>query len=401
MSRKMALVICEAFYPEDFIINDLVKTWKKNGYNIEVLTRTPSYPFGKVFKGYKNKVYQKTLYDDITVHRFPVITGYQKSGAIKILNYFSFIFFGTITALFIGKKYDKVFIYQTGPLTVALPGVFLKMFYSVKLGIWTQDLWPDTVYAYGFKKTYFSQLLLNSLVKFVYKRCDKIFVSCYGFQKPLKMLVPKMDIHWVPNWPMVANNNDTIGPIKLPGSFNFTFTGNVGKVQNLEIVIKAFKEISDSHPDVFLNIVGDGSNLKALKQLVDKDGINNVNFTGRRPIEEMGSFFEASDVLFLSLVKSPLYNIMIPSKFPTYLTAHKPIFAIMEGEIPNMIKEFKIGFDASPDHLDQIVEGFRYFLDLSKTERLYLSQNSELLLESRFSKEKAVNTFEDHFWSMG
>ena len=59
MNSKKALVLGEAFYPEDFIINDLVKDWEKDGYKFEVLTRTPSYPFGKVYKGYKNKIYQK------------------------------------------------------------------------------------------------------------------------------------------------------------------------------------------------------------------------------------------------------------------------------------------------------------------------------------------------------
>ena len=53
------LIIGEAFYPEEFPINDLVKEWEKAGYQLEVLTRSPSYPFGKVFKGYKNKLYQK------------------------------------------------------------------------------------------------------------------------------------------------------------------------------------------------------------------------------------------------------------------------------------------------------------------------------------------------------
>ena len=51
---KKALVLCEVFHPEDFLINDLVQEWEKKGYELEVLTRVPSYPFGKVYNGYKN-----------------------------------------------------------------------------------------------------------------------------------------------------------------------------------------------------------------------------------------------------------------------------------------------------------------------------------------------------------
>lgn len=61
--RKKVLVLGEAFYPEDFLINDLVREWEKDGYQFEVLTRAPSYPFGKVYEGYKNKIYQTTCFN--------------------------------------------------------------------------------------------------------------------------------------------------------------------------------------------------------------------------------------------------------------------------------------------------------------------------------------------------
>ena len=114
---KKILIIGEAFYPETFLINDLVEEWEKEGYAIEVLTRAPSYPFGKVYQGYKNKIYQTTYFNTVKVHRFPVIQGYHKSVFRKVLNYISFVFWSFWIVLFIGKRFDKVFISQTGPLT--------------------------------------------------------------------------------------------------------------------------------------------------------------------------------------------------------------------------------------------------------------------------------------------
>lgn len=58
--KKKALIIGEAFYPEDFLINDLVQEWEKDKYEFAVLTRAPSYPFGKVYEGYKT-VYIRLL----------------------------------------------------------------------------------------------------------------------------------------------------------------------------------------------------------------------------------------------------------------------------------------------------------------------------------------------------
>jgi uncharacterized protein with PQ loop repeat len=147
------LVICEVFYPEEFLINELVKEWDLAGYRLEILTRTPSYPFGKVFHGYKNKLYQKEKWGNIVIRRFPVIPGYKRSLPIKILNYLSFVLFGSIIALFISKRYNRVFIYHTGPLSIAIPGILINKISKAPVTIWSFDLWPATVYAYGFKKT--------------------------------------------------------------------------------------------------------------------------------------------------------------------------------------------------------------------------------------------------------
>ena len=220
-AAKKLLVICEAFYPEDFLINDLVHEWEKNNYQFEVLTRTPSYPYGKVYEGYKNKFYQITYFNSIKIHRFPVLQGYEKSTIVKILNYFSFVFWSCLTIFFIGRRFDRIFIYQTGPLTLATAGIIHKKLFKSKITIWTQDLWPETVYAYGFKKTKVLSYFLDKFVKWIYSNCDNILVSCEGFKERIRRFVPQKKISFIPNWSLLeyAPKMD----IKLPGKYNFTF----------------------------------------------------------------------------------------------------------------------------------------------------------------------------------
>jgi glycosyltransferase involved in cell wall biosynthesis len=52
--------------------------------------------------------------------------------------------------------------------------------------------------------------------------------------------------------------------------------GNIGKVQNLENVIRGFALAAKSHDRIRLNIIGDGSNLEALKKIVKEESIANV-----------------------------------------------------------------------------------------------------------------------------
>ena len=397
MKKKKARVIGEAFYPEDFLINDLVQEWEKGQYEFEVLTRTPSYPFGKIYKGYKNKIYQTTYFNTIKVHRFPVIQGYEKSLLIKILNYFSFVFWSFWVILFIGNRFDRVFIYQTGPLTLATAGIVLKKVYKAKVTIWTQDLWPETVYAYGFKKTRFLCFCLEHFVKWIYKNCDHILVSCEGFIERLHNYVPEKDITFVPNWSLMKyspNQNR-----RLSGKFNFTFAGNIGKVQNLDNIVRGFSKFTQKgYSEVYLNIIGDGSYLTELQELVKKENICNVNFLGRKPLSEMSDYYASSDVLIISLKDTPLYEIMIPSKFQAYLATHKPIYAIFKGEIKKIVEEYGLGIVAHPSNIEEIAAGLEAFLNLSDIQMKSISENSLRLLNSVFNREKIIEQINSIYW---
>lgn len=394
---KKLLVLGEAFYPEDFLINDLVHEWEQEGRQVEVLTRAPSYPFGKVYKGYRNKIYQTTFFNTVKVHRFPVMQGYERSTLIKILNYFSFVFWSFWVILFIGRRFDRVFIYQTGPLTLATAGVLMKKFFGSKVVIWTQDLWPETVYAYGFKKTRILSFCLDHFVKWVYKNCDFIFVSCEGFKERIKRYVPNKDIVFVPNWSLMEYKPQ--GTVKLPGRFNFTFAGNIGKVQNLEYVVRGFGIFVETHTDSYLNIIGNGSFLNELKEIVKDESIPNINFTGRVPLSEMSDYYQASDVLIISLKDVPLYEIMIPSKFQAYLATYKPIYAIFNGEVRRMVEQYGIGFGARPTDLEDIAAGFSHFLNLSSDEKERMMNNEMRMENEVFNRNKIIDRINLLVWS--
>jgi len=394
---KKALVITEVFHPEDFIINDLVDSWLCQGYELEILTRNPSYPLGNVFKGFKNRIYNKSIYKSAVIHRFLVIPGYQNSLIIKLLNYINYIFFSFFFLIFKGRCFNKIFIYQTGPLTNAFSPVLLKPLYNYKITIWCQDLWPDTIYAYGLKKTKMVNFILTSLVKFIYNGCDIILISCNGFKEKIEdLLIKPKSIFWVPNWPLI--NGSSNEKAALPTGFNFTFAGNIGKVQNLDNVVRAFKAVSFKYPETYLNIIGDGSFLDELKTICVSEKITNVNFKGRKPLSSMPSYFAASDVLLISLLDVPLYEIMIPSKFQTYLTTNKPIYSIMKGEVSEMVLQYNIGISAHPSSIKSIEKGFIELLVSPKRKLEIFSNNSLALLKDRFDETKTKKYLHNLFW---
>jgi hypothetical protein len=292
-------------------------SWKNKGYDVDVLTLAPTYPLGRVFSGYKNSFFRKDEYQGINIFRLRAVTGYRDSAIKKILKYINFMIFGSITAIFIGRRYDYVFGFNLGSLTDMLPAVVIRKLYKKPTMFWVQDVWPDSVYAYGFKKTKILSTLLDAFVKFMHHNITAIAISSKGFESKLEPYIKKdLKFTYAPNW---ADDLDMdMNPVILSKTqkVHFTFAGNIGKVQNLENIIDAFLLLSDEcQKKAQLNIVGDGSNLVNLKNISNDSP--NIIFHGKQKREDMAKFYKASDFLIVSLIDKPIFSVTVPAKTQT------------------------------------------------------------------------------------
>jgi len=391
--KKKILIVSEYFYPEEFKINEIAIEWQKKGYEVDILTNVPTYPAGKIFDGYENRWYQKDSYEGMNIFRVKAITGYKESIFKKLLKYFAFMFIGSFVALKIGKKYDYIFGFDIAALTSMTPAILLQKFYKKRVTIWVQDIWPDSVYAYGFKKTKVLSFFLNSFVKFIYRNSTNFAISGKGFLQKVELYLDEdKEIKYLPNWADDIEVTTTKFSFSDDKKVHFTFAGNVGSVQNLENVINAFALLDESLlMKAQLNIIGDGSYLDTLTELVENKGIKNVVFWGRQPRNDMYKYFKASDFLIVSLIDKPIFSLTVPAKTQTYIAMEKPIIAILKGDAATIIDENKLGFSVSPDDLDAIKNIFVKSITLSKNERETLSKNAKKLTQTLFNKDKIID----------
>jgi glycosyltransferase involved in cell wall biosynthesis len=387
--KLKVLIITERFYPEEFIVNDLAAGWAAGDFSVDALTQAPSYPAGRLFPGYGNAVFSSENWKGINIFRFFTVTGYKDSLALKLLNYVSFVVAGTVAALFKARGYDRIFVYQTGPLTLAIPAVIAGRLYGIPVTIWTQDIWPDMVYSYGFKKTRLLDWFLGLIIRFVYANCAEILVSCEGFGRRIEEYVAGARITHCPNWPTVIPDGGT-ERMPLPAGFNFTFAGNVGKLQNLENILRGFALAVKKQPELRLNIVGDGSHLEALKAIAKDEGVAGVTFWGRYASHQMPAFFRASDVMIVALSNTPGLNLVVPAKFQAYLAFHKPVFAVMNGEVKRLVEEHGIGLSADPDSPEGIRDGFLEFYFRRQGGTDSFAANARRLLETQYDRARII-----------
>jgi glycosyltransferase involved in cell wall biosynthesis len=392
IKKKKILIVTECFYPEEFKINDVALSWKDKGYDVDVLTLVPTYPLGKAFSGYENSLFRKDEYQGINIYRIHAVTGYKDSSVKKIIKYLNFMIFGSIAAIFIGRKYDYVFGFNMSALTGMLPAVLIRKLYKKPTMFWVQDVWPDSVYAYGFKQTKMLSTILEIFVRFMYQNIDTIAVSGKGFESKLAPYIEKdLIIHYLPNWADDLDNNLTSKNLgKSEEATHFTFAGNIGKVQNLENIINAFCLLSNEYQEKSqLNIIGDGSNLYNLKLLANKNP--NIVFHGKKPRFDMASYYKASDFLIISLIDKPIFSVTVPAKTQTYIAAKKPILAIINGDTASIIKDNNLGLYADPSKIDAISNLFQKCVDMNQIERKKFTDENDRLLATFFNKEKTID----------
>lgn len=384
---KKILVISEVFYPENFLINDLVREWKKQGHTVDVISQYPSYPESYVFPGYENVGESVEEWEGSKIYRFPFIEGYKTSIKKKFANYLKFVRGASKIGKRIGGNYDVIFVSQTGPLTVAIPAIAIKKKFHKKISIWTFDIWPDVVYMYGVPRMIITKFFLDNLVKYIYKKFDNILVSSSGFINSILKYVPNKTITYAPNW--LQPVEFVTSEIQLDtNKFNYTFTGNISLYQNMLNVVKGFSLANIEN--AVLNIIGNGSSYTELKDYIENNNVQNVKLYKRVPYNQIDDILQHSDVFVLPLIANEEIEKTEPLKLQSYLSVGKPIYGILNGTCRIIIEENHLGLCAEPSNIEDIARGFKDIKTYAEDHTNEVYTSAQNLKQERFNKKRTI-----------
>ena len=116
-------------------------------------------------------------------------------------------------------------------------------------------------------------------------------------------------------------------------------------------------------------LLGDGRDKKSLQKYAKDKMIQNVFFYSPVSKQEIPSFLNLCDILYIGLVAKSLFRFGIsPNKIMDYMMAAKPIIsAISAGNDP--ISEAQCGITVEPENPQAIADGILKLAALSEEER--------------------------------
>lgn len=341
------LLVTPHFYPESFKCNDIAFEMKKRGHDVTVFTAIPDYPEGKFHAGYGIFKRRNETVNGVKVDR-SIIIPRGNGGSIRLgLNYLSYTLFSSLAALTksFKRKYDVVIVHETSPVMTGIPAAIVSKFQKIPMIFWVLDLWPESLEIAG--NIHNKQILkpFESLTKWLYKKSNKILISSRGFEKSICAKGNfKNKIEFFPNWVEVSlkNTPDVQSVPVLPAGFNVMIAGNMGEAQSIPHILESAKLLKNSGINIIF--VGDGRKRNWAEDYVKEHKLNSVFFLGRFPIEAMPSLFRQTDILMFALTDNKIFELTVPARLQAYMSAGKPVVAMINGEGAEVIKEADCGW---------------------------------------------------------
>lgn len=381
----------------------IARALRARGNEVQVVTGFPNYPDGRVYPGFRQRLYQRDVMQGVTVHRAPLYVSHDADPRRRAANYLSFAISASAVAVSRQSRVDATLVHST-PATVAIPAMAMRLLRRTPYVVYVQDLWPDTVLASGFLAEGAHRSIEGMLNRFcdsVYRHASAIAVTSPGMADLIvRRGISAKKISIVPNWVDERNfrpatpGETVLREIGKRSPFTVMYAGAMGEVQALETLIDAAAILRDHHDIDFL-LVGGGVAESSLRARVERAGLRSVRFLPHQPVERMAEVLALGDVQIVSLRDKPIFRTTLPSKLQATMAAGRPIICAVAGDAAQVIRESGAGLATAPASAAELASAILDVAALSSEDREALGHAGRRYYAERFSEEQGARALDD------
>lgn len=256
-----------------------------------------------------------------------------------------------------------------------------------------QDIFPENAAYIGSAKGIVYKIL-SAEQRYAYRHADQIITISEDMKE---LLIEKgadsQKTEVVYNWSYTDSlyryedvYSEKIAKFLSTGKFNVVYAGNIGAMQNVDVVVETAKLMQDEE-DVHFHIFGDGMYKERLQH--EAEGLSNISFWPMQPSELAPSIYAMADVNVIPLAPN-IYRTALPSKTATCIACGKPIvFCIgRESKLLNMLEQNGLCAFVPSDDAKCLAESV---LNLKKSlkDRTFLDEK----FHQYFEREKNSNEY--------
>jgi glycosyltransferase involved in cell wall biosynthesis len=340
------------------------REWVRAGRQVTVITCAPNFPKGRVFPGYRNRLWQSEAMDGVRVIRVWTYISANNGFFRRILDYLSFMVAAFLASLFV-RRVDV--IVGTSPQFFTVCAAWVAA--ACKRVPWVfelRDLWPESIKAVGAMRDSPGIRLLERLELFLYRKADRIVTVTHAFRNALiKRGVDGAKIAVVTNGVDLSRffpapkDASLVQSLGLDGRFVVGYIGTHGMAHALETLLDAAAMLQKAPhaKNVMFLFLGDGARKAALVQRAGEQGLKNVLFLDSVVKDEVARYWSLLDVSVIHLRNTELFSTVIPSKLFECMGMGVPVLLGLAGEAAEIVLREEVGEVFDAEDAEQLVAG--------------------------------------------
>jgi glycosyltransferase involved in cell wall biosynthesis len=319
------------------------REWVKAGQQVTVITCAPNFPKGRIYQGYRNRLWQTEVMAGIRVIRVWTYITANKGFLKRTLDYFSYAFSSFVAGLFVRSD---VIIATSPQLFTTFSAYAIS---KVKRRPWIfelRDLWPESIRTVGAIEQRRVLDFLEKTAIFMYHNCTRVVALTPAFKrKLLSMGVASDKVDVITN----GANLDLFSPrqkdeellkhFDLEGKFVAAYIGTHGMAHNLAFIVKSISSLQDK--SIHFLFVGDGAEKRNIVQLAADLAVSNVHFIDPVSKEQVARYLSLADVALVPLKNADTFKTVIPSKIFEAAAMEKPILLGVEGQAKEIVEKYR------------------------------------------------------------
>lgn len=386
------------------LATELAESLAQRGHEVVFVTSAPHYPQGRVFPGYRNRLWASEALAGVRIIRTWSYISPRKDFLSRALNFGTFslsAFFGGLSA----GKADVILSYSP-PLPLGLSAWLFSRLRGVPWVLRVEDLYPEAAVAAGMLKSRAAIRLFEWLERFLYRQAEHISLISEGFRRNLLAKnVPTQKLSVIPVWAdpdrvrPLPKENDFRRQHGLEGKFVILYAGAMGLTSALEDVLAAAEYLQGEERVRFL-LVGEGVKKPDLERTCQERGLSNVRFLPFQPRARYAEMLAAADLSLVTL-NSKSAQFSMPNKVFNIMASGRPILAVapLDSEVAELVQRWECGINVppqNPEALAQVIQSLSQ--DGARLQRL--GNNGRKALAGHYSRQQCIEAFESLFLRM-
>lgn len=339
------------------------REWVRAGHQVVVITCAPNFPKGRLFDGYRNRLWQKETMDGIEVIRVWTFIARNEGFLLRVIDYISFMLSAFVASLFV-RRVDVII--GTSPqfftaCAAHLVGLLKRRPWIFEL----RDIWPESIRAVSAMRHGRLLDMLEWLELYLYRRAAAVVSVTNAFKDNLvargidgakiDVVTNGVDISRFKPMPKDAELVERLG---LGGRFVAGYIGTHGLAHHLDTIVEtaALLDKGPHREHIRILMLGDGADRARLKSRAETQGLSNIIFLESVPKDQVVRYWSLLDASIVHLKRDDLFKTVIPSKIFECMGMGIPILHGVDGESADIVKSEGVGIGFEPENAADLSE---------------------------------------------